>query len=508
MNLDAALRIAAGGIANIDRQLAIVSQNVANAETPDYARQTGAQRSLTADGMALGVVSDAATRRVDTAIQAALFSQDGAVAELRARASALEAIDAAHGVPGQGDDLPARLGALRDAFSALLGQPDAQAGQGRVVAAADALARQINGLANAYGAQRQNAHDAIGVDLRALAAGLEVIGALNARIVALKAGGGAIGDLENQRDAALHDVAGLISVKTLVRESGEMLVVTEGGLALPTRDPAAALGVLDANLRPGFYHPGGGVPGVTLRGQDVTSQLTGGRIGAHLALRDRILPGFQAELDGFAQGVAARLAGQGLRLFSDPQGSVPATGGVPAQAGFVGFSLVIQVDDAVRAQPALTRDGTDAVTGSPTGASAFTPNPTGGPAGFTTLIRRVLDFAFGDQAQAGVPHEDFAMTGLGPAGTLATGYAPPPTLADYATTLVAAQAERSAAVTDRLETETVLRDRLAERNRAISGVSLDAEMALMLTLQTAYAATARVLSVTQSVLDDLMRLAR
>ena len=56
MNLDGAMRIASGGLMNIDRQLALIAQNVANADTPDYARQVGSQQNLTADGQGLGVV--------------------------------------------------------------------------------------------------------------------------------------------------------------------------------------------------------------------------------------------------------------------------------------------------------------------------------------------------------------------------------------------------------------------------------------------------------------------
>ena len=508
MNLDGAMRIAMGGLGNIDRQLGLVSQNVVNADTPDYARQVGTQHNLTADGQGLGVVSGPSVRKLDTALQAALFAQDGTVAALNVTTAALKAIDAVHGTPGNGEDLASRLGALRDGFSALFGDPASQAQQSQVVGAAGALARQINTLSAAYTDQRQAAHDDAVAALGELTRGLDAIGALNSRIVALKAGGLATGDLENQRDAALHTVAGLVSVKALVRENGDMLVVTGGGLALPTRDAAGGLTLAQANLQTGAHYPDGGVPGIMLRGQNVTAQMTGGRIGADLVLRDQTLPTFQAELDEFAQSLAARFQAQGLSLFTDPAGAVPATGGTPAQSTYVGFSAVIQVSTAVAAQPSLLRDGTDTIADDPAGASAFTPNPAGGPAGFTTLIRRVLDQTFGLQAQAGVDHPAAAVSGLGPAGNLTAPFPAPPTLADFASAVVAAQAEASTAADDRFGTEQALRDRLAERHTAVSGVNLDTEMATMLTLQTAYGATARVLTVIQALLDELMSAVR
>jgi len=508
MNLDGALRIATGGLANIDRQLALISQNVANADTPDYARQVGSQTSLTAEGMGLGVLSQAPVRKLDTFLQAELFARDGVVAGMTVMRGSLKAIDAVHGSPGGGDDLSSRLGALRDGFSALLGDPGARARQNQVLADAAALTQQINTLSQTYDQQRQAAHDDARAALSDLTRGLDAIGTLNTRIVAFKAGGRPTADLENQRDAALHSIAGLVSVRALVRENGDMMVVTEGGLALPTRDAATALTMDDVNLRAGFHYPGGGVPGLLLRGQDVTRQMVGGRICADIALRDTMLPTFQAELDEFAFTLASRFDAQGLTLFTDATGAMPVGGGSPVQTGYVGLAASIRVSAAVQASPALLRDGTHAVAGGPAGPSAFTPNPSGGPAGFTAMIRRVLDHAMGAEAQAGVSHPAPSVTGLGPAGGLAAPFAAPVTLADFATAVVATQSEASTAAEDRLATETALRDRLAERHTAVSGVNLDTEMATMLTLQTAYGATARVLTVVQALLDELMSTVR
>ena len=43
---------------------------------------------------------------------------------------------------------------------------------------------------------------------------------------------------------------------------------------------------------------------------------------------------------------------------------MPSGGGTPAQSGYVGFASEIQVNPAVAADPALVRDGTNAIAGS------------------------------------------------------------------------------------------------------------------------------------------------
>jgi len=58
MGLDTSLSIAAGGLANINAQLALVSQNVANAGTPGYAVEVGSQQEITANGQGLGCVTE------------------------------------------------------------------------------------------------------------------------------------------------------------------------------------------------------------------------------------------------------------------------------------------------------------------------------------------------------------------------------------------------------------------------------------------------------------------
>ena len=89
MPLDGALSIATGGLANVNRQMAIVSQNVANASTPGYASEVATQTSVTADGEGLGVRSGPAIRNLDAMLQAEVFRQNAAVAGLQTQQTAL-----------------------------------------------------------------------------------------------------------------------------------------------------------------------------------------------------------------------------------------------------------------------------------------------------------------------------------------------------------------------------------------------------------------------------------
>ncbi len=508
MSLLGAISIASGGLANVSAQLALVSHNVANASTPSYAVESLDSTSLTAGGVGMGVLTGPAVRSVDQALQSATLQQNATVAGLQTTQTALQSIDALSGTPGQGSDLGSLLGVLQNQFSTLLTDPSNPTQQSAVVASAATLAQGINALSNGYTAQRQTAENSIVSEVGAANSALSTIGSLSNQIMTLQASGQSTADLESQRDAAVQSLSQLVDVSVLTQPNGDMVVTTAGGLMLPTNGvPGGASGPLSVtgvNVQPGAYYPGGGIGAITLGGVDVTQQLTGGQLGANITLRDTTLPTYQAGLDEFSQTMASQFAAQGLALFTDPNGNVPTGGGSPAQSGYVGFAAEIQVNPAVQANPALVRDGTTAIAGSPTGASAFTPNPSGGPAGFTTLITRVLTYALGADAQSGVPQPAANTTGLGADGTLSAPYAAPATLGAFASALTGAQAADSANTTSQLGTEQAVQTTLANQLTSQTGVNIDQQMSLMIQLQNAYGANAKVISAVQSMFTQLL----
>jgi flagellar hook-associated protein 1 FlgK len=251
-------------------------------------------------------------------------------------------------------------------------------------------------------------------------------------------------------------------------------------------------------------YPGQGIGGITLNGADVTGQFVGGSIGANLTLRDKTLPGYQAQLDEFANTLQSRFSAQGLQLFTPPAGGTSSLTPPPAQTSYVGYAATIAVDPSVTANPGLVRDGNVTVVGSTSGASAFTPNPSGGPAGFETLISRVLTYALGNQAQSGVAQTAPNVSGLGVLGNLNAPYSPPSTLAGFAAVLVSAQSADVSGTATQLTAETAVQSTLTTQFTASSGVSTDAELSKMVALQNAYGANARIIGAAQSMWNALL----
>ena len=503
MSLLGTLSIASSGLANVNQQIALVSQNVANASTPNYAVESLSQQSVAAAGQPMGVATGLATRNINLGLQASIFAQNSTTTALQTQTSALSAIDSLMGTPGSGTDLPSLLGSLESAFSTLATDPSNPTQRQAVVQSASQLAASINTLSQAYTTGRQTAENNILFEVGTINTTLSNIGTLSDKIMAALAQGNSAADLENQRDQQMQILSGLIHVQFLPQSDGDMLAMTASGLELPTHGTSPALSVDDATLGAGAAYPGT-IPPITLGGTDVTGQLTGGALGANIALRDATFPDYQASLDEFAQNLASRFAAQGLQLFTDPTGSVPVSGGAPVQSGYVGFASEIQVNPAVLANLSLVRDGTNTVLGSATGASAFTPNPPGGPAGFNTLITRVLNYTFGADVQAGVPQPAPNVSGLGPLGTLSLPFSAPNTPTTFAAALVGQEASDSAGATSALGTAQATQTALTNQLSAASGVSIDQQMSQMVALQNSYSASARIIAAVQSMWAGLL----
>jgi flagellar hook-associated protein 1 FlgK len=497
MNIDSSIFVAGSGLRSVTKGLAVASQNVANSSTPGYARESVTDNAVTGGDVGGGVLAGQATINVDPSLEASVFEQNAEVAAQQTTSDALSQIDATQGTTAAGNDLASEVGALSDAFSTLSADPGNAAGQTAVVAAANTLAGTINSAANAYQAGRQAAQDSIVADVATLNASLSTIGALSKQIVAAQSVGQSTADLENQRSAAESQAAQLAGIKFLPQTNGDVVALA-GADQIDLNAASGPFAIANATLSASSTGPA-----LTLNGQDVTASVTSGTIGANLTLRDTTLPAGQAGLDEFAQTLATRLGNQGLQLFTDAAGVIPAGGGTPVQSTYIGFANVIQVNPAVTADNALVRDGTNSVAAGTGGAAGFTPNPAGGPTGFTSLIDNILQYGFGADAQAGTPQPAPNTTGLGVNGTVTLDYQTSDTIGGFAANLVAAQSTAVSAAATALTTGTSLQTTLQAKLAAGSGVSIDSELSNLIVLQNAYGANAKVLTAAQSLWTDL-----
>ncbi len=450
MFLGNTLNSAASGLDSIERQIALLSQNVANANTPNYVRQTLPLSSLDTAGGPAGVRVGLATRSMDEHLQGQVFTAIGTESGSVTTKSALAGIDQIAGKPGNGQDLSSLLGAVRDSFSTLANDPASGSQQLDVLDKAGALTNGLHTIGTGLVQARQTAQDTLVKDVVTVNDSLHAVGVLSDQIIATKASGQSTADLENQRDGEKRTLAELTGARFLTQPNGDLLVLA-GNSPLSTRAKTGPLSIGNANFSGGT--PAASVPPLKL--DDFAVAGLGGKIGANLALRDTTVPALQSTLDQFAQSLASTFQGQGLPLFTDPSGAVPTT-------ATAGFAVTIQVSAAAQANPAIVRDGTG----------------TQGAAGDSTVINNVLNNVFTSNS-----------TGL----------------SAQASSLVAAYAQQASRAQAQVTTNTAVRSGLETRLAAVTGVSVDSELAHMVQLQAAYAANAKVLTAVQAMWNQLLQ---
>lgn len=495
MSLDSALLRATSGLRHTTRQIEATAQNVANADVEGYTRKTAAgQQSATG-----GVRTLAPQRDVDLALQAEARAARGGAAAAQLRADTLSPLAQLQGNPSDGDSLGGLTGALRDELTQLRATPNDSAAQAEALRGAATLAERLQEVSGAVARTRQAVQDGLRTDVDQANALLRDIAKLDAQAKAERAAGRPGADTLDRRDTAVNQLSGLLDITPVQGGDGGLTLILRGGAILPLDPDGSPLGMADAVTAPGAYYgaPAGTLPGLTLNGATLSNVPRGGRIGEGLVLRDETLAGMGAELDTLATTLAGRLSEQGLTLFTEPDGGAPP---VTGSATAPGFAARITLSPVVAAEPSMLRDGTPDV-------PAFPPNPDG-QSGYTALLDRVLDFAFGDTRDGSTEHAPIPGTGLGPGGQLNSDFSPPRRLVDYAAAVTASHAAEAGAAAGAATSAAADSARLGSLVQARQGVDVDNEMAAMVTLQNAYAANARIMAAVQGMWDSLLAAVR
>lgn len=386
-SLDAAL----SGLRASQRQMSVLSANIANASTPGYTRKILPLESQAVEGVTVGVLSGAAVRRVDLNLERELWTQVAAVAELDIQQTYLSRVQQFHGPPDKELSIASELSRLKDSFALLSDSPSDSFLLSSTINQATSVAGKINDLSDLISDLRNDAQNEMQGTVLRINDLLDQIANLNMQVSKRQNTNLSSADIEDKRDEAIKELSGLIDISFFVRGDGVMVVQTTRGVELadtrvprklefdPT--PISALTYYPASVSPVYV----GDPLTDPAATDITAQDIGGKLGGLINLRDTIFPKQMAQLDEVAHKLALRFDAQGLRLFTDSTGGIPLDTPpdttTPTPVEYVGFSAIIQVNDAILNDSSFLQRGTY-------GATIAT--------GSNEVIRRAIQFAFGD----------------------------------------------------------------------------------------------------------------
>src|SRR5437868_13510553 len=163
MSLGSALAIAMSGLRANQAALAIVSSNIANAQTPGYVTQRSNQvETLTGDSGA-SVSVTGVNRDLDQFIQAQLRSETSGGAYADQMANVLTQLQSVYGTPGDAGTLENAYSNFTTALQSLQTTSGSSSSQTNVLTTAQALAQQLNATSQGIQTLRSNAEQDINI---------------------------------------------------------------------------------------------------------------------------------------------------------------------------------------------------------------------------------------------------------------------------------------------------------------------------------------------------------
>jgi flagellar hook-associated protein 1 FlgK len=314
VSLDVALRIATSSLMTTQVKISVASSNISNADTTGYTVKTANQVATVSGGVGTGTTITGITSNVDKLLLKSLMQATSALGSADTSNTYLNQLQALYGsssgTDSSGTSLANTIAELETAISSLSGTTSSAALQANAVSALDAVASQLRDTSSGIQDLRSDVDQKIDSSVDDVNDQLKIIASLNAQIKQAAASGQSTGDLEDQRNTALQDVASKMDVSYFISSSGDMQVYTTSGQALVDSSVHLLSYTASASVTAATtYDPAstGGFSGITLNGVDVTSQIKSGDIGALISLRDSVLPAAQAQLDQLATQLADSL---------------------------------------------------------------------------------------------------------------------------------------------------------------------------------------------------------
>lgn len=319
MSLAQSIATALSGLQVNQASIALVSSNVANADTPGYVRKTVQQVSTVGNGTDIGVRIADVQRTLDQYIQRQLRTENSGASYADTRAQVYSQLQDVYGQPGSDNSLETVYNNFTNALQALSTSPDDAAARSSVVSAAQSLTQQLNQMSNAVQGLRSDAELGISSAVAQANNALSQIAALNQQIVGRSQGDSETATLMDQRDGYIDQLSKLMDVSVIKGADNQVSVFTNSGTQLVGAQAAVlsfnAQGTMTAasqwNANPSQSRLGT-ITLTTPAGNSIdmiaNGSIRSGSLAAYVQMRDQDLMQAQNQLDAIAASMASALS--------------------------------------------------------------------------------------------------------------------------------------------------------------------------------------------------------
>ncbi|MGP1272254.1 MAG: flagellar hook-associated protein FlgK [Phycisphaerales bacterium] len=242
MGIGSAFSIGRSALAASQLGVQIASNNLANAATPGYARQTLGLAPIPGDGTRFstgrGVSIIGVRRQVDEALNARL---NGAISDAAAAQESFRVLAGIESALSELTDLDlsSELGSFFTSFSELANGTSSQT---QVIEQGDLIAQFMRRLRGDLVEQRNQVDTRLGALIEEADSIMTEIASLNDEIATTEGGGGENGALRDRRDELIRELSGLMDITVVEQPSGAVnVLVGSAPVVLGTRSQGLTL---------------------------------------------------------------------------------------------------------------------------------------------------------------------------------------------------------------------------------------------------------------------------
>lgn len=288
--------------------LGVVSNNIANLNTPGYARRVVNEQPLSSNGQLMGVDIASIQRVVNQFFTQENLTANGTSSQYDTEAQLFSQLNGLLGGPGDNQSLATGLTNLTAALATASQAPTASASQTGVANALTGLATTISNASNTITSLQGQIDQQVVSAVPSVNNLIQQVYNLNQQIMGTQAQGNDSSSLLDQRDSLLQSLGKMIGINVSPQANGSVLVSTSDGVNLVSNTYAT------------LSYSGGASNGTygSIQIQDTnpqTGQLIGqpealdpdlgsGSLQGLVTMRDQVLGGMAQSLGNFAQQTA------------------------------------------------------------------------------------------------------------------------------------------------------------------------------------------------------------
>jgi flagellar hook-associated protein FlgK len=299
------------------QQLAVVSQNIANANTEGYSRKITNLQAQYLAGNGVGVNISSINRRVDDFLIANIRGQKSATGRTGLISDYMDRTQLLFGNPGSGNSINSYIGGFFNILQSLSQTPEDASLKAATVQNAVTMGGKISQLAQNLQDLRYQADQDLYSYVAIINNDIKQVDLLNTTISQNVALGRPVSELQDQRDQFLNDLSQYLDIQTYTRSNGTLNVSTGSVVLLDdsvyqlkynpigsttTLVNNSALSPLQVFRSDSEGNPVGnpvtlatGVPS-----SEVSTIISSGKIRGILDMRDKQIPQMLAQLDVLA----------------------------------------------------------------------------------------------------------------------------------------------------------------------------------------------------------------